>query len=107
MMIWPDVGSISRVRQRTRVDLPEPERPMITKTSPGATSKETSLTPTTQPVFSLRSARDSSASGVPRTLSELRPKIFQRFFTERAASPVEVASGAGWVVVPMVGLVMA
>ena len=29
---------------RTSVDLPEPDRPMTTKTSPGATSKETSLT---------------------------------------------------------------
>ena len=35
----PAVGSISRVRQRTSVDLPEPDRPMTTNTSPGATSK--------------------------------------------------------------------
>ena len=38
------VGSISRVRQRTSVDLPLPDRPMTTKTSPGRTSNETSRT---------------------------------------------------------------
>ena len=63
MTTSPAVGSISRVRQRTSVDLPEPDRPITTKTSPGATSKDTSFTPTTQPVFSFRSARDRSASG--------------------------------------------
>ena len=36
----PAVGSISRVRQRTSVDLPLPDRPMTTKTSPGRTSNE-------------------------------------------------------------------
>ncbi len=105
MTTWPEVGSISRVRQRTSVDLPEPDRPITTNTSPGATSNDTSLTPTTQPVFSFRSARESSASGVPRTLSQLRPKIFQRFLTERAASPPDdVASDAGWVVVLVIAL---
>jgi hypothetical protein len=58
------------------------------------------LTPTTQSVFAFRSARDSSASGVPRILSALRPKIFQRWRTESAASPrLVVGSVAGVVVV--------
>ena len=43
----PPVGSMSRVSSRTSVDLPDPERPMTTNTSPGATSKETSVMPTT------------------------------------------------------------
>ena len=43
----PAVGSISRVSSRTSVDFPEPESPITTKTSPGATSKETSRMPTT------------------------------------------------------------
>ena len=68
----PAVGSISRVSSRTRVDLPEPDRPITTNTSPGATSKETSLTPTTQSVLVFRSARESSASGVPMILSDSR-----------------------------------
>ena len=37
--IVPAVGSISRISVRTRVDLPEPERPMTTNTSPGHTWK--------------------------------------------------------------------
>ena len=64
--ISPWVGSISRVSMRTRVDFPEPESPITTNTSPGATSKETSLTPTTHPVFAFSSARDSWESGVDR-----------------------------------------
>ena len=97
MTTSPAVGSISRVSSRTSVDLPEPERPMTTKTSPGATSKETSLTPTTQPVFSLRSARHRSASGVPMIRSEPLPKIFQRLRTDQrgvAAGGTRVA-GSG------------
>ena len=81
----PLVGSMSRVSNRTRVDLPEPDRPITTKTSPGATSKETSLTPTTLPVLVFRSARESSASGVPMILSARGPKIFQSPSTDRAA----------------------
>ena len=81
----PLVGSMRRVSRRTRVDLPDPDRPITTNTSPGATSNETSFTPTTLPVFSLSSARESSASGVPMTRSERGPKIFQRLSTDRAA----------------------
>ena len=54
--IAPAVGSISRISVRTSVDLPEPESPMTTKTSPGQTSSETSLTATTLPVFARSSA---------------------------------------------------
>ena len=32
MSTWPAVGSMSRLRQRTSVDLPEPDRPITTKT---------------------------------------------------------------------------
>ena len=99
VMSWPSittvpaVGSISRVRQRTSVDLPEPDRPITTKTSPGATSKETSLTPTTQPVFSFRSARDSSASGVPMILSALGRRS-SRGSAPTGASPSEPRCGS-------------
>ena len=73
----PAVGSISRVSRRTSVDLPEPDRPITTNTSPGATSKETSRMPTTWPVFSCSSLRDSWASSVAMILSARGPKIFQ------------------------------
>ena len=39
--IVPSVGSIRRLMQRSRVDLPEPDRPMITRNSPGSTVKLT------------------------------------------------------------------
>ena len=60
---------------------------MTTNTSRGATSNETSFTAITQPVFSCRSLRERSASGVPMILSARAPKIFQSPSTLRAASP--------------------
>ena len=75
--ICPAVGSISRIRVRTRVDLPEPDRPMTTNTSPGQTSIETSRTATTQSVFSRSSPRGRYASGEPTRRSGCGPKTFQ------------------------------
>ena len=40
----PAVGSTSRDRQRTSVDLPEPDSPMMTKISPGLTARLASIT---------------------------------------------------------------
>ncbi|MCY1178718.1 hypothetical protein D9M73_190840 [compost metagenome] len=48
--IAPLVGSIRRLKWRTSVDLPEPDRPMITKISPLPMLRDKSFTPTTQPV---------------------------------------------------------
>ena len=84
----PAVGSISLISVRTSVDLPEPERPITTNTSPGYTSNDTSRTAATQPVFSRNSARGRSASGVPITLSALRPKIFQTPSTLMRGGPL-------------------
>ncbi len=70
---WPAVGSCKRFNIRTSVDFPEPERPITTKTSPGLTSKDTSLTAATQPVFSKSSPRGRSASGVPTIRSAFGP----------------------------------
>ena len=91
----PDVGSMSRVRHRTRVDLPEPDRPITTKTSPGATSNDTSRTAATQPVWLSRSLRLRSASGVPTTLSALGPNTFHRSRTEMAADESDT-TGPVW-----------
>ena len=38
----PDVGSTSRLSMRSTVDFPDPDKPMITKNSPGATENDTS-----------------------------------------------------------------
>ena len=73
--------------QRTRVDLPDPERPITTNTSPGATSNETSRTAIVLPVFSRNSGRVRSTNGEPTTLSALAPNTFQRFFTEIIGAP--------------------
>ena len=45
----PAVGSTRRDRQRTSVDLPEPDRPMMTKISPGGTARLASITAGDQP----------------------------------------------------------
>ena len=80
---WPAVGSISRVRHRTRVDLPEPDRPMTTNTSPRATSKLMSRTAVTQPVCSRISGPVSAAiAGIGRDaiglVAEHLPQVADR-----------------------------
>ena len=87
MRMLPALGSISRISVRTRVDLPEPDRPMTTNTSPGWMSIETSRTATTQPVFSRSSARESSASGVPMMLSAVRTEDLPDALGAESGSP--------------------
>ena len=84
----PAVGSIRRTSVRTSVDLPDPESPITTKTSPGQTWKLTSRTAVMQPVCSRSSARDSSAAGVPMMRSACGPKTFQTPSTEIRGSRV-------------------
>ena len=71
----PAVGSIRRDRQRSRVDLPEPLRPMTMKISPSGTSRLTSRTAPTRPA-----AASASASGVARSFRKVSaswPNSFQ------------------------------
>ncbi|GFH69232.1 hypothetical protein Srut_57460 [Streptomyces rutgersensis] len=80
---------MSRVRQRTRVDLPEPERPMTTKTSPWRTVEA-----------DVADGGGAAGGGaqldgveggerrVGGTRSAFGPKTFQRFCTEK--------TGASW-----------
>ena len=84
----PAVGSIRRVMQRTSVDLPLPDNPMTTKTSPGQTSNETSRNAIIEPVFLRSSSRGRSASGVPMVLCSAGPKTFHRPRTARVGVPV-------------------
>ena len=88
IVTFPAVGSIRRTRVRTSVDLPEPERPITTNTSPGQTSKLTSRTAVMHPVFSRSSERERSASGVPMILSAWGPKTFQTSSTVISGSRV-------------------
>ena len=74
---------------------------MTTNTSPGATSKDTSRMPTTWPVFSWSSLRESLASSPAMILSALGPKIFQRpsTWTAGCSELLAVLVGDGVVVV--------
>jgi hypothetical protein len=64
MTMEPLVVSMSRLSMRMIVDLPEPDRPMMTKISPRLTSKETSST-ALKPVMPLllRDSRDRDLVG--------------------------------------------
>ena len=72
--ISPAVGSIRRLRWRTRVDLPEPESPITQNTSPRLTENEQSAMPTTQP---------NSSSTCPL----LRPRLLIASMASSARSP--------------------
>ena len=50
MKIFPPVASVSLDIHRSKVDLPEPDKPITTNISPLATSKEALLTPTIHPL---------------------------------------------------------
>ena len=84
---------MSLVRHRTSVDLPLPERPITTKTSPGRTSKLTSRTAIVEAVLRRNSAFVSSRSGEPAILASAGPKIFQRPRTAIVASLDAARSG--------------
>ena len=89
----PAVGSMRRVMQRTSVDLPLPDRPMTTKTSPGQTSKETSRRAIIEPVLPRSSSRDRSASGVPMILCSAGPKTFHRCGRRASVGPLPARRG--------------
>ena len=93
IVILPAVGSISRISVRTSVDLPEPDSPMTTNTSPGLMSIETSRTATTQPVLRCSSERERSASGEPMILSAPGPKTFQMPSARTSGSPFGAPAG--------------
>jgi hypothetical protein len=89
----PEVGSISRVRQRTSVDFPEPDSPITTNISPGATSKVTSRTAAVHPVRSSSSRLlNAHSSGLAGTASAWGPKTFQRSRTAITGSRAPVVA---------------
>ena len=78
---------------RTSVDLPEPDRPMTTNTSPGDLEAHVA---DGRDASGLRrsSARGRSASGVPTILSALGPKTFQTSSTVISGSRVRSTRSA-------------
>src|SRR3954453_3156490 len=76
----PALGSMSRLSSRTSVDLPDPDSPMTTNSSPRSTAKLTSCTASVAPVRRRTSSRPTpsaaswiaSRSRPPKTL--VRPE---------------------------------
>src|SRR5690242_7289454 len=77
----PAVGWISRLMHRTSVDLPEPDSPMTTKTSPERTANETPATATTLPVLFRMSSRLWPSSSCAKAGPGSPPKILTRLST--------------------------
>ena len=80
----PAVGSMRRLRQRTRVDLPDPDKPMTMKISPSSMSKPASETATTLPV----SRSISSFDAPPPSMSSAAPGESPNTFDKRSARTV-------------------
>ena len=75
----PASGVSSRLMQRSRVDLPEPEGPMMVTTSPGMTEKSTPRSTTLDPkLFSMPSTRmrGSLAPAAPAVAATLSLAMF-------------------------------
>jgi hypothetical protein len=83
----PAVGGMSRFRQRSSVDLPLPERPMITKNSPRFSRNDTSSTPTTWPVASRMASLLWPCWRSSRADVGLGPKILLRCSARITVSP--------------------
>jgi len=77
----PAVGSIKRLTNLIRVDLPLPDKPIITNISPCSTEKDVWLTPTVIPVFLNISSFFSPFFKRFNPSSGLLPNIFVIFFT--------------------------
>jgi hypothetical protein len=69
------------------VDLPLPERPIITKISPGYTSKLASKAPMVAPVSLSTSALLLPARRISSACLARRPKITEQFSTRMVGSP--------------------
>ena len=75
----PAVGSIRRLSSRTRVDLPEPDKPMITKISPASMVKLASNTPIDWPVCSTISVLERPSRASAKACCGLSPKTLKTF----------------------------
>ena len=73
----PAVGSIKRFSRRTRVDLPEPDRPMMTKISPAWMCRFASNTAMEWPVWARMSCLDTPCRTRSRAVSGASPKTLK------------------------------
>ena len=88
----PAVGSMRRERQRTKVDLPDPLKPMSTRISPGMTSSVAATTAGIYPAFFTASAvgsplwrlRNFAGSG-PYNFQTSRHEIIASLLMRRSA----------------------
>ena len=94
-MTSPAVGSTSRERQRTSVDLPEPDRPMMMKISPWRMSRSTSRTAPTRPAAVElgraglgRRARDEALGVVAEQLPHIAAGELYRAFGRVISGPM-------------------
>src|SRR5689334_19990571 len=97
--ISPRLGSTRRDMQRTSVDLPEPDSPMMTKISAWRTSMETSRTARTRPAATSCSSEGSGCWA--RKASAPWPNSFQTF-RQLSVIVVSAASGAALAAVVVV-----
>jgi len=87
----PLLGCTRRFRQRSRVLLPLPDRPMTTRISPSTTSKLTWFSPTAVPVFASTVARSSPAFSIASASASRAPNTL---LTRRTSISVGRVSGA-------------
>ena len=81
----PRAGLFKRLTARSSVDLPEPESPISTQISPGATASVAPATPTTWPVSARISSRVRPASRSGSTRFGFGPKMMSTASNEIAA----------------------
>src|SRR3712207_8902295 len=74
----PALGSTSRLSNRTSVDLPEPDSPMTTNSSPRSTAKLTSWTASVAPVRRRISERPRPSSASRKASCSRAPKTLVR-----------------------------
>src|SRR5262245_13013 len=72
MKIWPEVGSISRLIMRSTVDLPQPDGPISTTSSPALTDRLSLSTATVPSGYCLRTSRSSIGAAL-RSAGALLP----------------------------------
>ena len=95
----PRAGRFKRFTARSSVDFPEPDRPISTQISPGATASVAPATPTTWPVSARISSRVRPASRSGNTFFGVGPNTMSTASNETAG----VAPGAVTAPVPACG----
>ncbi len=91
----PALGSMRRLIMRTRVDLPEPDSPITTNSSPCSIRRVTSRTPTAWPVDSSSSALDMPRASAVSAVSTSEPKTLLKCSSSRCMEFDRLMSSCG------------